>query len=107
MMLYTFVNVPYCSLMGVMTSNTSDRTTLSSYRFVGVFIGQFIVMTAVGMLPKTWGMINRQQRISNNMTILSVAAIVLLYVTPFTTKNDSTAKGQNPTSSGFERFDCE
>ncbi len=88
MMLYTFVNVPYCSLMGVMTSNTADRTVLSSFRFVGVFIGQFIVMTAVGLLPTMLGGSDKPttKGYQITMTILSVAAIVLLYITFFTTK---------------------
>jgi GPH family glycoside/pentoside/hexuronide:cation symporter len=88
MMLYTFVNVPYCSLMGVMTSNTADRTVLSSFRFVGVFIGQFIVMTAVGLLPTRLGGsdVPTAKGYQITMTMLSVIAIVLLYITFFTSK---------------------
>ncbi|MBN1973813.1 MAG: MFS transporter [Sedimentisphaerales bacterium] len=90
MMLYTLVNVPYCSLMGVMTSNTADRTVLSSYRFVGVFIGQLIVMTAVTLLPGILGGDVDGKATAKGfqitMTILSVIAIVLLYITFFTAK---------------------
>jgi glycoside/pentoside/hexuronide:cation symporter, GPH family len=90
MMLYTLVNVPYCSLMGVMTSNTADRTVLSSFRFVGVFIGQFIVMTAVGLLPSKLGGDPNGAATAKGyqitMTMLSVIAIILLYITFFTTK---------------------
>ena len=90
MMLYTLVNVPYCSLMGVMTSNTADRTVLSSFRFVGVFIGQLIVMTAVGMLPSKLGGGDGTTATTKGyqitMTMLSVIAIVLLYITFFTSK---------------------
>ena len=35
MMVYTAVNVPYAALMGVMTSDTTERTSLASYRFLG------------------------------------------------------------------------
>ena len=45
MMVYTAVNVPYSSLMGVMTSDTKERTSLASFRFIGAYSGG-IFMTA-------------------------------------------------------------
>ena len=88
MMLYTLVNVPYSALMGVMTSNTADRTVLSSYRFVGVFIGQFVAFYCVGMLPTKLGGGTEPtaKGYQITMTILSVAAIILLYITFFSAK---------------------
>ena len=51
MMVYTAVNVPYASLMGVMTSNTTERTSLASYRFVGAFTGGlFVTSTATYLI---------------------------------------------------------
>lgn len=44
MMAYTAVNVPYASLLGVMTANTNDRTTLASYRMVFAFGGSLLVV---------------------------------------------------------------
>lgn len=45
MMVYTAINVPYSSLMGVMTSDTKERTSLASFRFIGAYTGG-IFMTA-------------------------------------------------------------
>ncbi|MDR3251498.1 MAG: MFS transporter [Tannerella sp.] len=42
MMVYTAINVPYASLLGVMSSNPRERNTLSSYRMFLAFIGSFI-----------------------------------------------------------------
>ncbi len=42
MMVYTVVNVPYASLLGVMSPETKDRTTLSSYRMFFAYAGSFI-----------------------------------------------------------------
>lgn len=42
MMVYTVVNVPYASLLGVMSGNPKERNTLSSYRMFFAFIGSFI-----------------------------------------------------------------
>ncbi len=42
MMVYTAVNVPYASLLGVMSSRPQDRNILASYRMFFAFIGSFI-----------------------------------------------------------------
>jgi GPH family glycoside/pentoside/hexuronide:cation symporter len=44
MMAYTAINVPYASLLGVMTANTSERTSLASYRMVFAFGGSLLVV---------------------------------------------------------------
>ncbi len=43
MMAYTMNNVPYAALNGVMTSNSGERTSLSSYRFVAAMSAALIV----------------------------------------------------------------
>jgi Na+/melibiose symporter-like transporter len=43
MMLYSASNTPYSALMGVMTPDSSERSSIASYRFVGALIGQFII----------------------------------------------------------------
>lgn len=41
-LVYTANNVPYSALMGVMTPDHKERTALSSYRFVGAYLGGLI-----------------------------------------------------------------
>lgn len=41
---YTVVNVPYASLLGVMSPHSSDRNILSSYRMSFAYIGSFIAL---------------------------------------------------------------
>lgn len=55
MMIYTLVNVPYSSLMGVMTNNTNDRTSLASYRFIGAFSGGLVVTATAYFLINYFG----------------------------------------------------
>jgi glycoside/pentoside/hexuronide:cation symporter, GPH family len=43
MMLYSANNTPYSALMGVMTGDASERSSLASYRFVGALVGQFVI----------------------------------------------------------------
>ncbi len=55
MMVYTAVNVPYSSLLGVMTNNTNDRTTLASYRFIGAFSGGILVTSTANYFIDYFG----------------------------------------------------
>lgn len=44
MIAYTAVNVPYASLLGVMTSDSNERTSFASYRMVFAFAGSLLVV---------------------------------------------------------------
>jgi GPH family glycoside/pentoside/hexuronide:cation symporter len=44
MMVYSLINVPYASLLGVMSSDGKERTALSSYRMVFAFGGSFLAL---------------------------------------------------------------
>lgn len=50
MMTYTAVNVPYSSLLGVMSPKMNDRTILASYRFVFAFGGSILALASVQSL---------------------------------------------------------
>lgn len=42
MIVYSLINVPYASLLGVMSADTQERNVLSSFRMSFAFIGSFI-----------------------------------------------------------------
>ncbi len=44
MIIYSMINVPYASLMGVMTNDGKQRTTLATFRFIFAFGGSFLVL---------------------------------------------------------------
>ena len=46
MMVYSLINVPYASLMGVMTADRKERSTLATFRFVFAFGGSLVVLAA-------------------------------------------------------------
>lgn len=48
-MVYTAINLPYSSLMGVMSADPNERTSISTYRFVGAYSGGLIV--SMTLLP--------------------------------------------------------
>ncbi|MDJ0921531.1 MAG: MFS transporter [Henriciella sp.] len=92
MMVYTAINVPYSALMGVMTSNSEQRTILSSYRFVGAFTAALIISMAarpmVSLFGGGQGTEGFDEALGFRLTFLLLAtlATVLFLVTFLTTR---------------------
>lgn len=55
MMIYSLINVPYASLMGVMSSDRIERTALSSYRMVFAFGGSLLALALIEPLIDVLG----------------------------------------------------
>jgi glycoside/pentoside/hexuronide:cation symporter, GPH family len=86
MAVYSLNNVPYSALMGVMTGDPNERTSISSYRFVAgigaAFVVQGFTLPLVGKLgggddAKGW---------SATVAIYAAIAIVFFVITFLTTK---------------------
>lgn len=87
MITYTLVNVPYASLMGVITPNSMDRVGLSSFRFVGAFFGGLIVQSGTLVLVDFYGGgDNPQLGWQLTMATLGVLVIIFLFLTFVTTR---------------------
>ncbi len=52
---YTVVNLPYSGLLGVITPNTQERTTLASLRFIGAFSGGILTTHFTPKLVEYFG----------------------------------------------------
>ena len=57
-LIYTANNIPYGALMGVMTGDDKERTSLGSYRMVGAFAGGMLVQGALLYLVVFFGNVN-------------------------------------------------
>lgn len=55
MAVYTLVNVPYGSLLGVMTEDDNEKNEFSSYRMVGAYAMGFITLLSFPYLQKAVG----------------------------------------------------
>ena len=55
MMVYSLINVPYGSLMGVMSADTNERLSLSTYRFFFAFTGSYVALGLVKPLAVFFG----------------------------------------------------
>ena len=78
MFLYTAVNIPYTALMGVMTSNSQERTSISSIRFIGAFTAGVFVQFFTLRLVKFFGNGNDARGWQLTMVLYGVLAVVLL-----------------------------
>ncbi|MBN1361185.1 MAG: MFS transporter [Sedimentisphaerales bacterium] len=54
-MAYTAINIPYSSMMAVVTPDPAERTTLSQYRFFFAFVGKLLIATFTLPLVKFFG----------------------------------------------------
>jgi GPH family glycoside/pentoside/hexuronide:cation symporter len=86
MMVYTMVNVPYGALLGVISPNSEERTTLASYRFIGAFAGNIIVQGTLLYLVMFFGKGNDKVGYPLAMTVFAVAAGLLFFYTFISTK---------------------
>ena len=81
MMLYSANNTPYSALMGVMTPDVSERSSIASYRFVGALFGQFIIQALPLPLVAKLGKGDSAKGWATTMAIFGAIIIVLNLIT--------------------------
>jgi len=109
-MAYTAINIPYSSLMAVMTPDPKERTTLSQYRFFFAFVGAMLITTFTLPLAKFFGAdpshpgyseqlgYSRALGFQVTMGVFGGIAIILLLITFLTTRERvQPPKGQRST----------
>lgn len=86
MMLYTAINIPYTSLLGVISPNSAERTTVSSIKFIFAFAAGIIVSaTLLPMVNKlggtdATGVVNEARGFSRTFMIYGVAAVIFFLI---------------------------
>ncbi|MBP52248.1 MAG: MFS transporter [Opitutae bacterium] len=79
MVLYTVVNIPYCALGGVITSDSQERVSANSYRFfIATSAGVLISFFAPNLI-KTFGNGNDQAGYPYAMATFAVLAILAFF----------------------------
>ncbi len=86
MLAYTFINVPYGALLGVITGNTQQRTSLTSFRFIGAFSGGTFVAYFTPELVKILGGVDQQLGWQLTMALYGAVAAVLFAISFSTTR---------------------
>ena len=85
-LLYTASNVPYSALMGVMTADEKERTSLSSFRFAGAYLGGILTQGLLIYLVRYLGDGDENQGYQYAIYLLSVLLSLFLLITYSTTK---------------------
>src|SRR5271170_1530848 len=86
MMVYSLINVPYASLLGVMTADGKERTTLATFRFIFAFAGSLVVLAAaeplLGFFSRLGGSApNMQRGWQSAAAVFAVLAAVMFWLT--------------------------
>jgi len=85
MMIYSMINVPYVSLMGIMTADSKERTSLATYRFIFAFGGSLLVLALaeplVDIFSKLGGTVNLQLGWQLAAAVFAIIAIIFFMLT--------------------------
>lgn len=86
MLAYTFINVPYGALLGVVTSDSVQRTDLTSFRFIGAFSGGTLVAYMTPELVSFLGNGDETTGWQLTMALYGLIAMGLFFITFISTK---------------------
>lgn len=75
MAMYTAINIPYTALMGVISPNSLDRTSVSSYKFLFAFAAGIIVSATLLPMTQALGGGNDAQGWQYTFIIYGIAAV--------------------------------
>ena len=82
MFAYSAINIPYSALLGVLTPDSRERTSVTSYRFVMALIPVFIIVnTALPMVRHFGGSDTSPHGWQMTMLVYSVIAVLLYFAT--------------------------
>ncbi len=86
MLVYTAINIPYTAMLGVMSANPNERTTLSSVKFIFAFAAGMVISATLLPLAKTLGGGSEQRGWQMAFIIVGVVVIASFLIVFFNTK---------------------
>ena len=86
MTIYSFNNIPYTSLGGVMTSDIRERTSITTIRFIAVTVAQFVVQGMTLPLVDSFGQGDMKHGWVTTIGLFACVAVFLFLITFFVTK---------------------
>jgi GPH family glycoside/pentoside/hexuronide:cation symporter len=100
MMVYSMINVPYASLLGVMSDDVKQRNILSSFRMVFAFIGSFIALLLIEPLVRFFTASSGSAQTGWTLGVMVIAFLCVAFfigcflltrerIKPIESKNDS------------------
>lgn len=95
MLAYTAINIPYSALMGVMSPSSTERTSLSTFRFVCAFGGGLLVAMLVTPLKNLLGGGSEVRGFQWTMAIFAVISIAMFLFTFVSTRERVQSTGDS------------
>ena len=86
MLIYTAINIPYTAMLGVMSPNPNERTTLSSVKFIFAYAAGMVISATLLPLSKTLGAGNEQRGWQLAFIIVGLVVIGSFLIVFFNTK---------------------
>jgi len=86
MLMYTAINIPYCALGAVLTSDSDERVSIQSWRFVGGQTGNLIVVSLTLPLVALFGQGDDAAGYQNAMAAMAIFAVIMFFVSFATTR---------------------
>ncbi|TVR40346.1 MAG: MFS transporter [Bacteroidia bacterium] len=80
MLLYTAINIPYTSLLGVISPNSQDRTSVSSIKFIFAFAAGIIVSATLLPMTKALGGGNDPKGWQLTFVVYGIAAVIFFLI---------------------------
>ncbi|PWD99380.1 MFS transporter [Marinilabilia rubra] len=106
MMAYTAINVPYASLLGVMTAKSDERTSFASYRMVFAFGGSLLVVAIFQPTVDFFNnVVNIGAEVSYQLTMVIIGVIAIgFFLMTFSWTRERIKPPKNQESSLKEDF---
>lgn len=83
MMVYSAINVPYASLLGVMSPTPKDRNVLSTYRMTFAYLGSFIALLLFMPMVNAFGGNSKDLSTQQHAWTFAVIVIAILCILLF------------------------
>jgi GPH family glycoside/pentoside/hexuronide:cation symporter len=98
MFMYSAINIPYTAMLGVISGDPVERTSASSFKFIGAYVGGFIVSATALPFATHFGQGNVAKGWQTTLAIYGVAAVILFLITFFSTRERITPIAKEKTS---------
>ena len=80
MMLYTAINIPYTALLGVISPDSNERTSVSSFKFLFAFSAGIIVSATLLPMVKAFGGENEAKGWQLSFVVYGIAAVIFFLI---------------------------
>jgi GPH family glycoside/pentoside/hexuronide:cation symporter len=86
MFFYSAINIPYTSLLGVISGDSAERTSVASFKFIGAYIAGIIVSATALPMANYFGEGSDAKGWQITMSIYGVAAVIFFVITFLSTR---------------------